>query len=155
MLTKNDREQMSGERGIPERSREEAKVRLQNRAELRRQYLDKVYRQEHSREMFLRCQGYIAWDLKGCISSQELYQQYRQWCGDQLIVPCRPRALLVYLKKNQGRFRVVPTQNIPTPSGTHIRGFWGLRLWEERDGIPEQNTHDTDNEKLLELILYR
>jgi len=117
------------------REEQERSRREQERArrEQERAYRERLDRQRNSREYFLRSTGYIYPDPEGCISSQLLYEQYCRWCRDFGVTPHSPRGLFCYVKHHQAEYGLIPTQNIPTDYGTHVRGFRGIRLLQEGD----------------------
>lgn len=102
-----------------------------------------LYRQKNSRELFMNSKGYIIHDPDGVISCQSLYEQYCIWCREHAVTPHSVRGLTLVVKHNMLEYRLVPTQNIPSPKGTHIRGYRGLRLWQETDG-PAQRIDPED-----------
>ena len=75
---------------------EEMRRKLREEQEARNRIL---HMREDSEIYFLRSEGYFCHDIKGAISSQEIYSLYEQWCEEKRIVPKQPRTLWDHMKK--------------------------------------------------------
>lgn len=103
---------------------EEMRRKLREEQEARNRIL---HMREDSEIYFLRSEGYFCHDIKGAISSQEIYSLYEQWCEENRIVPKQPRTLWYHMKKYAAVYNIVPVNSLKKQDGTCVRGYRGIR----------------------------
>lgn len=102
-----------------------------------------MWLRENSMQIFLEQEDDICFDLEGCISSQALYELYKNWCRQRQVLERTPRSFSLFLRKNAAKYNLVYSMNIPGPQGGHLRGYRGIR--EKEHPFPLPHTDDTDN----------
>ena len=100
---------------------------LAEQERLRQEQEKQQWRRSHTLELFLETPVGCDYHPSGRITSQELYEHYRNWCQQEQL-PCHPpRAFFLYVKKHAPHYCLVYSGNIPDRDGKRCRGFYGIR----------------------------
>ena len=76
---------------------------------------------------FLQSSGYIRFDSQGCIPVRTLYNEYTDWCTENLTKPLGTRTFSSWLKEHAGEYNIRYSKYIPQAGGKEVRGFYGIR----------------------------
>ena len=77
---------------------------------------------------FLNAPGYVRQDPRGSVTSRELYESYRSWCGANFTEPLSGAAFFRQLSDQCRELGLTQSNHLPGPNGRSARGFRGLRL---------------------------
>lgn len=110
---------------------------LQEQAERERILHQEEMRFHKNHKLFLETEGLYLYDPDGCISSQELYEIYKNWCIQEELPIKPPREFWLYLKENAPAYRLTYSGNIIDSKGKRSRGFRGIRALNLRTDITD------------------
>ena len=75
--------------------------------------------------LFLESEGYIAFKADYSLTSQRLYELYRQWCEDNAIHPMSNASFFVQLAEQAPKYNLEKSNKIPM-GGREVRGYLGV-----------------------------
>ena len=75
--------------------------------------------------LFLESEGYIAFKADYSLTSQRLYELYRQWCEDNAIHPMSNASFFVQMAEQAPKFNLEKSNKIPM-GGREVRGYLGV-----------------------------
>lgn len=120
-------------RALIERQEAEEQARIQEMQRRREEYERKaeqhrIYnmRMHHNPLLFLQTEGLYQYDPDGYISSQELYQIYRDWCIQEKLPISTPRSFWLRIKEYAPEYAMTYC-TITGKDGKRCRGFRGIR----------------------------
>ena len=76
---------------------------------------------------FMDSQGYIRIDPQGEITSRHLYQIYKDWCDDNMLIPLSAKSFSTALIADASKYGIRYRNTIPSGNGRLVRGFRGIR----------------------------
>lgn len=125
-------------------SLEEIKRQEEEQEQRRQEELERYQREAEERHhrymllhenipLFFRTEGLYAYDPEGRITSQALYEIYKQWCLELKIPLQPPRAFWLHAKNNAPSYQLVYSVHIPDGTGKRSRGFYGIRALKEAE----------------------
>lgn len=117
--------------------------KISNMASAYRRY---TFLMERSIEAFLREADTICFVPDGMISSQQLYELYRNWVFQNNCPLKTLREFCLFVKKNAPQYRLVYSENIPAGNGKHVRGFRGICA---ASACNADNTDNADNSQIV------
>lgn len=79
--------------------------------------------------LFLQTEGLYQYDPDGCISSQAMYQIYREWCIREKLPISTPRTFWLRMKEYAPQYALTYCTFTGT-DGKRCRGFRGIRACE-------------------------
>ena len=71
--------------------------------------------------------GAMDFDADATVTSAELYNVYRWWCGKNSIDPWKQKAVSMWLTDNGEKYGVKASTNIPVGNGQRLRGYFGMK----------------------------
>lgn len=77
---------------------------------------------------FMESEGYFRFDPNASVTSRQLYNVYKDWCGDNIHTPLSARSFWAYLNQNAEFYGLSYSNNISIGNGKRARGFRGMRI---------------------------
>lgn len=92
----------------------------------RKNILEAISEGDNTRDFFWS-EGYFRREAEGEITTKALYNLYRDWCEDNVLIPLGPKSFVSSVISNQETFGLSYSNTISGGNGRKVRGFRGIR----------------------------
>lgn len=69
----------------------------------------------------------MSFEADTTVTSADLYNVYRLWCGKNSITPWKQKAVFTWLTDNGEKYNVRYSTHIPVSNGQRLRGYFGMK----------------------------